>query len=231
MKAMILAAGLGTRLRPFTDSHPKALFKVGGKTLLEIAIEHLRDAGVEEIIVNVHHFADQIVEYLHLNKDFNLKISLSDETGELLETGGGMKKASWFFRDTDCAIVRNVDILSDLDLRRMAGFHLEKKALATLAIRDRETSRYLLFDDLMHLRGWENTKTGVRIITGDLGGLRPFAFSGIQVLDPKIFGLITEEGRFSLTDLYLRLSANHMIAGYIEDGVLWKDVGRMPDAG
>jgi N-acetyl-alpha-D-muramate 1-phosphate uridylyltransferase len=228
MKAMILAAGLGTRLKPFTDSHPKALYVVEGKTLLEHAVTHLRSAGVTEIIINVHHFADQIIDFIYLHDNFGLIISVSDETGELLDTGGGLKKASWFFKGCDCLIIRNVDIISDLDLKRMTASHLNSGALATLAVRDRITSRYFLFDERMNLCGWKNMKTGEQIIARESSFHRPFAFSGIQILDPALIPMISEVGKFSLTGLYLRLAATQTIAGYLEDGVVWKDMGRNP---
>jgi N-acetyl-alpha-D-muramate 1-phosphate uridylyltransferase len=227
MKAMILAAGLGTRLKPFTNLHPKALYVVGGKTLLEHAVLHLKTAGVDEIIVNVHHFAEQIVDFIHLNQDFGLKMSISDETGELLETGGGLKKASWFFEDCDSAIIRNVDILSDLDLGKMSNCHRDSASLVTLAVRDRPTSRYFLFNDRMELCGWENRGTDEQRYTRESASFKPFAFSGMQIIDTKIFAMMIEEGNFSLTDLYLRLARTQKITGYIEDGVVWKDVGRI----
>lgn len=223
---MILAAGLGTRLKPFTDSHPKALYVFGGKTLLEHAVIHLKAVGITDIIINVHHFANQIIEYLYLNNNFGVNISISDETGELLETGGGLKKASSFFKDCTGAIVRNVDIISDLDMASMAGHHLDSKSIATLAVRNRETSRYFLFDDRMKLCGWENRKTGARLLSQVAESYQAYAFSGIQILDPKIFPLITENGKFSLTDLYLRLAKTQKITGYPEEGIIWKDVGR-----
>jgi len=262
MKAMILAAGLGTRLKPFTDAHPKALYQSEGKTLLEHAIDHLKTAGITEVIINVHHFARQIIDFLNQHENFGLHIAISDETGELLETGGGVKKAAWFFNDCDAAIIRNVDILSDLDLSKFITYHRSSGSLATLAIRKRETSRYLLFDDEMQLCGWENRKTGERLIvrderydspdhvaernghdSGSLPGknpelttphisgsapapITPYAFSGIQVLCPAVFPLITEEGKFSLIELYLRLAKDQKIAGFVEDGVVWEDVGR-----
>ncbi|MDP1621126.1 MAG: nucleotidyltransferase family protein [Bacteroidales bacterium] len=225
MKALILAAGLGTRLRPFTDSKPKALFVVDGITLLEHAVNHLKSAGISEIIINVHHFADQIIEFIHLNNNFGVKIAISDERQALLETGGGVKNAAWFFQDTDCAIVRNVDILSDLDLGKMAKIHLRSGSIATLSVRDRETSRYLLFDDRMNLCGWINRKTGEQRISCEAVDYRAYAFSGIQILDPGIFPMITETGKFSLTDLYLRLATEKKITGYLEDGLIWKDIG------
>ncbi|MEI7663117.1 MAG: sugar phosphate nucleotidyltransferase, partial [Bacteroidota bacterium] len=149
MKGMVLAAGLGTRLMPFTGSHPKALFEVDGKTLLETALDHLKSAGINDVIINVHHFASQIADFLHLHENFGMQVVLSDETGELLETGGGMKKASWFFAGCDCAVVRNVDILSDTDLEKLALAHLVSGSIATLAVRNRVTCRYFLFDRAM----------------------------------------------------------------------------------
>jgi NDP-sugar pyrophosphorylase family protein len=227
MKAMILAAGLGTRLKPFTDTHPKALYAVNGKTLLENSLLHLRSAGIKEVIINVHHFAYQIVDFLHLNNNFGMMLEISDETVELLDTGGGLKKASWFFKDCDCVIVRNVDILSDLDLNSMAASHLQTGSLATLAVRDRETSRYFLFNQDMDLCGWENRKTGERKISVESANLAPLAFSGIQIFDPAVFPLITESGKFSLTELYLRLAKDQMIKGYLETNRIWDDVGKL----
>ncbi len=227
MKAMILAAGLGTRLKPFTDSHPKALFVVDGKTLLEHAVFHLKTAGIHSLIINVHHFADQIVEFIHLNENFGLNISISDETGALLETGGGVKNAAWFFEGCQSALIRNVDILSDLDLNGMAKFHRSANSLATLAVRNRPTSRYFLFDDQMNLCGWENRKTGERRLVRETSSNSAFAFSGIQILDTGIFPKISEDGKFSLTDLYLRLAKTEKIAGYLEDGIVWEDAGQI----
>ncbi|MCX6280031.1 MAG: nucleotidyltransferase family protein [Bacteroidetes bacterium] len=230
MKAMILAAGLGTRLRPFTLDHPKALFEIEGKTLLAHAIDHIRAAGISEILINVHHFADQIIDYLELNQNFGCSIAISDETGELLETGGGLKKAAWFFDQDDDFIVRNVDILSDLDLPKMVLRHKKNRWLATLAIRDRQTSRYFLFNNSMKLGGWENRKTGEKVIVNPSTSLNSYAFSGIQVLNAAIFPLISEEGKFSLTSLYLRLADSQPIFGYQEDGLVWKDVGNTLNA-
>ncbi len=226
MKAMILAAGLGTRLKPFTDFHPKALFVAEGRTLLEHAILHLKTAGITEVIVNVHHFASQITWFLEKHDNFGLEIAISDETGALLETGGGLKQAGWFFNNCDAAIVRNVDILSDLDLRRMADAHHGSRAIATLAVKERNTARYFLFNHEMQLCGWENRKTGERTLARDEGRMKPMAFSGIQVISPDIFPLITEEGRFSLTSLYLRLAGQHRIMGYADQGLVWEDVGK-----
>ena len=226
MKGMILAAGLGTRLKPFTDASPKALYPVGGMTLLEHAVNHLKSAGITDVIINVHHFADQIIRFILLNEGFGMNFAVSDERGELLETGGGVKKAAWFFHDPEYAVVRNVDVLSDLDLNKMAEAHRLSSALATLAVRDRVTNRYFLFDERMRLCGWENRKTGEKRISAACDHPRALAFSGIQILDPSIFPLITEEGKFSLTSLYLRLARNHRIEGYLDDGQIWEDAGK-----
>jgi len=227
MKAMILAAGLGTRLRPVTHSMPKALVVVEGKTLLQHALEHLKRYGIREVIVNVHHFPDQILEFLSGNNNFGMRIAISDESDELLETGGGVKKASWIFNDIEPFIVRNVDILSDLDLSKMMRFHRYESPLATLAVRDRETSRYFLFDEKSRLSGWENRSTGERRISREGSVLTGHAFSGIQILQPDIFPLMTETGKFSLTDLYLRLASDHIIKGFIDTGLIWKDIGKV----
>jgi NDP-sugar pyrophosphorylase family protein len=243
MKAMILAAGLGTRLYPFTADHPKALYPYEGIPLLKHAIDHLTIAGITDIIVNVHHFADQIADYLRLNNNFNTNISLSDETGELLETGGGLKKARWFFNAGEDFIVRNVDLISDLDLNALIANHRESAALATLAVRRRVTSRYFLFDSGMNLAGWENTTKGDFVWSTPKNGKQQginsgspdknsdyqrFAFSGIQVMNSRIFDLIAEEGKFSLTAMYLRLSGDQCIKGYLESGDFWMDIGSLP---
>lgn len=224
---MILAAGLGTRLRPVTDILPKALVKVGGKTLLESAIRHLAGHGVKDIIINVHHFADQVIDFLARNNNFGLNISISDERDQLLDTGGGLVKASAFFTGKGPFFVRNVDILSDLDLNKMMEYHQQSKAVATLAVRIRETSRYFLFDTDHRLCGWTNSKTGEKVVASGSGkNLEMMAFSGIQVLSPEIFNLVTETGKFSLTPLYLRLAKDHLIRGFPDNSSLWKDVGK-----
>jgi len=226
---MILAAGLGTRLRPVTNTIPKALVKVGGRTLLEGAIRHLAESGVKEIVINVHHFADQVIQYLNQNRNFGLNITISDERDQLLDTGGGLKKVFRFFAGGKPFFVRNVDIVSDLDLLSMMEQHLRSHALATLAVRKRETSRYFLFDPGHRLCGWTNLKTGEKILSVESGlNLEMLAFSGIHVLNPEIFSLITEEGKFSLTSLYLRLAKDHLIKGFMDRGSVWRDVGKDP---
>jgi len=227
MKAMILAAGLGVRLRPITNTMPKALVVVDGKPLLQHALEHVKRYGIQDVIINVHHLPRQIEDFLGVNDNFGLSIVISDESDELLETGGGVKKAAWFFSDGEPFVVRNVDILSDLDLNLMMRFHRTEDPLATLAVRDRETSRYFLFEKENTLCGWENRKTEERRISRECGALRNFAFSGIQILQPDIFPLITESGKFSLTDLYIRLASNHPIKGFIDTSLVWRDIGKI----
>jgi len=206
---------------------PKALVKVGGMTLLEQAIRHLEACGVKEIIVNVHHFAGQVTGYLEKNKNFGLKIVLSDETDRLLDTGGGVKKAAAFFRDGGPFIVRNVDILSSLDFGKMMEYHILSGAIATLAVRKRETSRYFLFDHERRLCGWTNLVTGEKRVTSQSPeAFELLGFSGIQIINPEIFGMITEEGKFSLTDLYIRLSETRLIRGYQDDDSVWRDAGK-----
>jgi NDP-sugar pyrophosphorylase family protein len=226
MKAMILAAGLGTRLKPITDSIPKALVVVNGKSLLEQSLDHLRKYGIIEVIINVHHFSKQVIDYLELHNNFDMEITISDESGELLDTGGGLKKASWFFRDGGPFLLRNVDVVSDLDLEKLKDYHDRNHGLVTLVVRERVTSRYLLFDKDLQLCGWENTKTGEKKSTRMVNEYKNLAFSGIQMIDPGIFDLVTETGKFSLTELYLRLSSENKIVGFIDKDSYWRDAGK-----
>ncbi len=230
MKAMLFAAGLGTRLRPLTDDRPKALVEVNGTPLLEIAIHRLIAAGCREIIVNVHHFAEQIIGFLKKNNHFGIRIAISDEREALLETGGGLKKAAWFFDDEKPFLVCNTDVLTNLDLQKFYQKHLESGALATLAVRNRPSSRSFLFDEKMHLTGWQNTKTGeVRpsSLIPHPSSLKPFAFSGIHALNSAIFDWMPgEEQKFSIVETYLQAAATETIFGYPHDEDFWFDVGK-----
>jgi NDP-sugar pyrophosphorylase family protein len=228
MKAMIFAAGFGTRLKPLTDTKPKALVEIGGKTLLEITIEKLKKYGIREVVVNTHHLAGQIVAYLNEKKNFGISIHISDESEMLLDTGGGLKKAAPFLAGGEPVVIHNVDILSDINLDEVARFHLKEKALATIVVRDRETKRYLLFDERNHLSGWENKETGEVKTVGKkkVAGLKPYAFSGIHIIDPKLFGLIKQDGKFSIIDTYLSLADGNKIIGYLDNSELWLDVGK-----
>ena len=221
---MILAAGKGTRLKPFTDTMPKALFPVNGIPLLEIILKKLYSFGTKEIIINTHHFQDIIVDFLKLNDYFNLNIQISEES-ELLETGGGLKKVSWFFNGNDPFIVHNVDILSDINFNELVENHCNNKSLATLAVTERTSSRYFLFDNNLELKGWKNLNTGSEKVFS-MQSLQNFAFSGIQVLSPEIFSLMPNDNIFSLTDLYLQLCTKNRIKAFIHNSNHWKDVGK-----
>jgi len=225
MKAMILAAGLGTRFKPWTDSHPKALAQVNGRSLLERNIRYLQQYGIYDVMLNVHHFADQVLNAVHSNRGWGSRVSISDESGELLETGGGLKKAAPYF-DQGPFVLMNVDILTDLDLHRMIRFHGENKPLATLAITQRKSSRYFLFDDRGRLCGWRNERTGEEIIASPDRELHEKAFSGIHIISPEIFSLIRRQGKFSIVDVYLELAAVQLIFGFDHSGSRLVDVGR-----
>jgi NDP-sugar pyrophosphorylase family protein len=231
MKAMILAAGLGSRLRPLTDDRPKALVTVAGRTLLEIALARLRLFGVRDVIVNAHHFADMVIEYLKANQNFGMHVEVSRED-VLLDTGGGLKNASHFFLDSngnshESFMVHNVDVISTIDLARMARFHREQNALATLAVQDRDTSRYLLFDKDGLLCGRQAGHEGRPELVRSAEHLRPLAFSGIHVLSPRIFAGMEEDGAFSIITSYLRLAAKgERIVAFRANEYEWRDLGR-----
>ncbi|MGO9097083.1 MAG: NDP-sugar synthase [Bryobacteraceae bacterium] len=229
MKAMILAAGLGTRLRPLTNDRPKALVEVAGRTLLEIAIARLRECGVSEVIINVHHCAGMVTEYLRGKNNFGMRIEISEE-GSLLDTGGGLKTAAWFFREEGPAeapfILHNVDVISTVDLRRVLGFHTQNQALASLAVQRRQSSRYLLFDEQMRLCGRRLVKERKTELVRPSPQLQELAFSGIHVISPRLLGLMTEEGAFSIIQCYLRLAGEgEKIVAYRADGDYWRDLG------
>ncbi len=242
MKAMILAAGRGTRLRPLTDDRPKALVEVAGHPMLEIALRRLLAAGVREVIINTHHFADMVSEYLEINRNFGMRIEVSRED-ELLDSGGGLKRAAWFFLEDGAHsqepfILHNVDVLSNIDLARMLRFHLEQDALATLAVQDRFTSRPLLFDADGQFggRATRTTRTGDDV-NSTMGwtaagfeagsGMQKLAFTGIHVISPRIFEVIEEDGAFSIITTYVHLAARgERIKGFRADESYWRDLGR-----
>ena len=224
MRAMILAAGLGTRLQPLTESLPKALVKIRDKTLLEIAINNLVKNGFDKIIINVHHFAEQVIDFIGQNK-FDADITISDERDKLLDTGGGLKKASQFFNDGKPFLLYNVDIISNLNLKTFYQANIKSESIATLAIRKRESSRYLLFNSENILCGWKNTKTGELISTCNIKLLDEFAFSGIHMINPKIFSLMPDEDVFSMIDLYLDIMRDNKIIAHIDNDSFWLDVG------
>jgi len=230
MKAMILAAGLGTRLRPLTNDRPKALVEVAGRTMLEITLARLREFGVREVIVNVHHFADMVVEYLKKNNGFGMRIEVSREE-VLLDTGGGLKKAAWFFlqggkEPSEPFILHNVDVISNIDLALMVEFHREQSVLATLAVQARETSRYLLFDEHDQLCGRRAGHGEPDQIVRPSAKLRALAFSGIHVISPRMLTMVAENGVFSIIDAYLRLArSGELIAAFYADRYYWSDLG------
>ncbi len=228
MKAMIFAAGLGTRLRPITDKTPKPLVQIKGKTLLEITIQKLIENDFDEIIINVHHLADQIISFLN-EKKINARIEISDESKQLLDTGGGLKKASWFFDDGKPFLVYNVDIVSNLDLKKIYHTHQQNEVIATLAVSKRKTSRYFIFDEEGILSGWQNVKTNEQKITRNITSINKLAFSGIQVIDPELFKFFPEAEVFSIVDLYLTTSKLEKIKSYQHEDSHWYDVGNMEE--
>ncbi len=233
---MILAAGLGTRLRPLTNGRPKALVEVAGRTLLEITLSRLRAFGIRDVIINLHHFADQAQQYLAANHNFGMNIAISRED-VLLDTGGGLKKAAWFFLDNGNSrgsdepfILHNVDVLSTIDLARMVQFHTAHQALATLAVQDRQTSRYLLFDEGLQLCGRRSAPGKKDDAKTELVRPAPqpqaLAFSGIHVISPRLLSMLSEAGVFSIITSYLRLAAQEeKIFGFRADEYYWRDLG------
>ena len=223
---MILAAGLGTRLKPFTDKHPKALAIVNGKTLLQINIDYLKKYGIKDIIVNVHHFASQIIAHIEKNNSFGINISISDETNEVLETGGGIKTAAWFFNDEKSFLVMNVDILTKMDLQKMIDIHTQTNPIATLAVSDRNSSRCLLLNHKNELCGWRNKNTHEEKISRIENNLIEKSFSGIHILKPTIFERISQTGKFSIIDSYLEIAKTNIIQCADHTGELLMDVGK-----
>lgn len=228
MRAMILAAGLGTRLKPLTDSIPKALIKIKDHSLLELQIKKLKSAGFNQIIINVHHFAYKVKEFLEVNNYFDCSIEISDESEKLLETGGGLKKTSHFFSDSKPFLVYNVDILSSINLIKLVETHQANSSIATLAVQDRKSLRKFLFDDNMVLCGWENETNQEKIITREKESEQiPYSFSGIQIIDPKLFKYFPDKDIFSLVELYLNTSKKEKITGYIHNEDDWIDLGKI----
>ena len=227
MKIMVLAAGVGSRLRPLTDSCPKALIDINGVPMLEIVLRRLIQAGCHEVIVNVFHLADLIVEFLQRRSHFDTRIEIAHET-ELLDTGG-LKNVAGFFGDGQPFFLHNVDVLSDIDLNRMYRYHLENIALATLAVQARPTSRYFLFDTNDTLCGWESVSDNKKMLTlAPASEARRCAFNGIHVISPKIFPLMRETGAFFINETYLRLAgAGEKILAFHMNEYYWRDIGRL----
>lgn len=232
MRAMIFAAGLGTRLKPLTDRMPKALVPLAGKPLLQWQVERLRDAGITDIVVNVHHFPDMIIDAVRANNGWGCHVQISDERDCLLETGGGLRKAKKLL-DNEPVLVCNVDILSNIDLRALMAAY-DEQMLGMLVVSERQTQRYLLWDDELTLRGWTNIATGeVKPMSlSSIADLRPLAFSGMQILSPRIFDkmdrVVAQKGdKFSLIDLYLSICQDEVLKGYVPQNYRMMDVGKI----
>lgn len=226
MKAMILTAGIGSRLKPLTDNTPKALVKVGEYPMLDLAIAYLQKHGITEFVINVHHLADQMMEYAAEKRWQGVNISISNETDELLNTGGGIKKAAPFFEGEENFIVMAVDVLTDLDLSVMIAQHKQSDALVTLAVKERKTSRSLMFDENGLLAGWKHNETGEKKLVEGREQIQGYGFSGIHVVNTKLFSLMEEQGAFSIVDLYLRLAATENIEMFNHTGDKWLEFGR-----
>jgi N-acetyl-alpha-D-muramate 1-phosphate uridylyltransferase len=225
MKALIFAAGKGTRLKPFTDHHPKALAKVNDIPLLERNIKYLKSFGIRDFVINIHHFGNQIVDFLKQNDNFGCSIEISDESGELLETGGGLVFARKFLDHGEDFLIMNADILTDINITDLVNYHKKIKDFATLAVSDRESSRKLLFNDEMVLRGWLNVQSGEQRLAEFNKGFKALAFSGVHCINPAIFNKIKRTGKFSVMEEYLDLMQTEKIHGFVHDSVLI-DVGR-----
>jgi NDP-sugar pyrophosphorylase family protein len=225
MKALIFAAGKGTRLKPFTDHHPKALAKVNDVPLLERNIKYLQSFGINDFVINVHHFGGQIVDFLKINNNFNAKIEISDESEELLETGGGLVFARRFLDHGEDFIIMNADILTEININDLVEYHKRMKDFATLAVSDRESSRKLLFNNDFVLRGWLNVQTGEQRLAEFNKGFKAFAFSGVHCINPVIFNKIKRTGKFSVMEEYLDLMQTEHIHGFLHQSILI-DVGR-----
>lgn len=226
MRAMIFSAGLGTRFKPWTDKHPKALALVNGKSLLQRNIEYLQKYGITDVVVNVHHFGDQIKEALKNNSGWGSNVIVSDETNEVLETGGGLLKARGLLESSEPFVTLNVDILTDLNLNKHFEFHTKRQPLISFGVTNRITSRYFLFDDNDRLCGWRNTRTGEEKISVNTSNLVQKAYSCVVIFQPEVFGLIKQTGKFSLTETYLDLAKENLILGYDHSGDKLVDVGK-----
>lgn len=225
MKALIFAAGKGTRLKPFTDHHPKALAPVNGVALLERNIKYLQSHGINEFVINIHHFGDQIIKFLIENDNFGAKIEISDESAELLETGGGLVFAKPFLESEADFLIMNADILTDLNITDLVKSHQDNRNFVTLAVSDRKSSRKLLFNQEHQLRGWVNTDTGEKRLAEANTNLKPLAFSGIHCVNRRLFSNVDQKGKFSIMEVYLDLMTREKIYGF-EHSAHLVDVGK-----
>ena len=211
---MIFAAGMGTRLQPFTDNHPKALAQVNGVPLLERNIKYLQSYGINDFVINIHHFGGQILAFLAENDNFGANIEISNESDELLETGGGLLFARRFLENEKTFLIMNVDILTDLNISNFINIHELKGGMVTLAVSDRDSTRKLMFNDKMYLKGWKNLTTNKKTVVGGIFKLRELAFSGVHCVNSEIFTKITRTGKFSIMDEYLDMMKEDIIIGY-----------------
>jgi N-acetyl-alpha-D-muramate 1-phosphate uridylyltransferase len=223
---MLFAAGLGTRFKPWTDEHPKALAQVNGKSLLQRNIEYLQQYDIRDVVVNVHHFADQIIEAIEQSNGWGSDITVSDESDELLDTGGGLLKAKHLLFRDEPILTLNVDILTEINLKHFLAFHQQQESLITVAVTQRDTSRYLLFNKYNRLVGWRNKTTGEEKIVIESKDLFEKAYSGLALFEPEALDLITQKGKFSLIDVYLSLAPANKIAAYDHSGERLIDVGK-----
>ena len=228
ISAMIFAAGLGTRLYPLTADKPKALVEYQGEPLLEYVLRKIIASGIQHIVVNVHHFPDLIIQYLK-DHPHEADIQISDERDYLRDTGGGLKFAAPLLADSENILLHNVDILSDLDLNQLIAYHKSHEALATLAVRQRETSRYFLFDEEMRLCGWRNSKTGEEILSRKAAIYQELAFSGIHVVRRELVDLIPSTEKQSITPIYVELAKTHLLKGFLHNEGSWRDMGKIED--
>ncbi|MEM6261590.1 MAG: nucleotidyltransferase family protein [Bacteroidota bacterium] len=224
MIAFLLAAGLGTRLRPLTLDRPKALVEINGKPLIYWNLKRLKQAGFRQVIINVHYFADMVEEYLN-DLNWGMKLIVSDERNLLRETGGGLKYAWPLFENANPILMCNVDVLTTLDLSSFYQSHVRSEALATLAVRSRKSSRHLLFDSDLTLAGWKHNRTGETRMVREVE-TTPLAFSGVQVIDRELFNWFPDEEKFSIIDVYLAAAAEHRISAFPHDEDEWLDVGK-----
>ena len=223
---MIFAAGIGSRLKPLTETRPKALVEVAGKTMLEHSILYLKKYGFDDIIINLHHFPEQIKSFLDNKQYFDIDITFSDEQEELSDTGGGLKKARWFFNNQPF-LLYNVDILTNLDLNQFIAFHHQHNSMATLAVRKRTSSRYLLFDEAHKLIGWENVQTHKQKILSKTNLINKRAFSGIHIIQPSLFDKLPPKKTFSIVNAYLDIANTTSIYGFTDNQSYWFDIGSM----
>jgi len=225
-KAFILAAGLGTRLGKLTDNKPKALLEINGIPMLQLVIERLLNEGIDEFIINIHHHGQQVIDFLNKNENFGATIHISDEQDLLLDTGGAIAKAKAYFTGNDQVLIHNVDVISNLDIKELEIRHNINNAIATLCVRQRQSNRYLLFDDEMKLVGWRNTLTGeFKWIEKPKTVFQAFAYSGIYLVNSNFAGKISFKGNFSIIDAWLKMAANETIIGYPDNSPVWFDLG------